>query len=152
MDKFFNYLNIFPLPLWLAMMIAPKHPLTERAGRSSSIFVIAALNYVVSLLLALRHSREDEDAPPPSFTSLDGVRAGLSHRPGALAAWSHMLALDLFAGAWIYRQARRLNAPGWVRILSLFFAMMAGPIGLAIFLLWRALGTEKGEPLAGVRM
>lgn len=152
MDNFFKYLNIFPMPLWLAMIFAPEHPATERASRSSSIFIVAALNYLVSLLLAIIRGVQDEETPPPSFTSLAGVRSGLSSRSGTLAAWSHMIALDLFAGAWIYRQARRLNAPGWVRVLSLLFAMMAGPVGLAIFLLWRSLGTEKGEPLAGIRM
>ena len=63
-----------------------------------------------------------------------------------------MLALDLFTGAWIYSQARRLNAPAWVRIPSLLFTFMGGPFGLLLFLLWRALGTEKGEALPGVNM
>lgn len=136
MDRFFQYLNAFPMPLWLAMMFAPRHPLTERASRSSSIFALAGLHYVVSLVLALRQAR-DEGAQG-SFTSLRGVNALLATRGGTLAAWAHMLALDLFTGAWIYRQCRRLDAPAWVRISSLFGTLMAGPAGLLFFLGWRA--------------
>jgi hypothetical protein len=56
-----------------------------------------------------------------------------------------MLALDLFTGAWIYRQSRRLQAPGWLRIVALFFTFATGPFGLLIFLLWRLL--YRGELL-----
>jgi hypothetical protein len=140
MDRFFQYLNAFPLPLWLAMMFAPRHPLTERAGRSSTIFGLAALHYVVALFLAVRQSRTE--GVNGGFSSLRGVNALLGTRGGSLAAWAHMLALDLFTGAWIYRQCRRLDAPAWVRIPSLFGTLMAGPVGLLYFLGWRAWRTR----------
>lgn len=110
METFFRFINIYPIPLWLAMMFAPKHRFTERAARSSSLFGIAALNYLMALLLGFR-SGVSEDQGLPDFTSLDGISTSLGTREGALGAWSHMLALDLFIGAWIYRQCRRLNAP-----------------------------------------
>ena len=97
METYFRYLNLFPMPLWLAMLFAPNHPLTERGSRSSTVFGVAALNYLGALLLALR---EGSGEGLPDFTTLDGIRRGLANRPGALAAWSHMLALDLFTGAW----------------------------------------------------
>lgn len=155
MDNFFKYLNFFPMPLWLAMMFAPRHPLTERAGRSSTIFGLAALHYVLAIGVAMKADAEaraearqrGEALPQVEVTTLNGIRALLSSRQGTLAAWAHMLALDLFAGGWIYRQARRLDAPDWVRIVSLFFTLMTGPFGLLIFLMWRGLRTEEGEGL-----
>jgi hypothetical protein len=151
MDKFFQYLNFFPLPLWLAMMFAPRHPLTERASRSSALLGLASLHYVIALGLAFR-PRPGERRARLDFTSLNAVQALLSTRGGTLAAWAHMLAFDLFTGTWIYRESRRLDAPAWVRIPSLFFALMFGPSGLVMFLLWRALGAGKGEALAGEEM
>lgn len=142
-EKIFRYINLYPMPLWLAMMFAPKHPLTERAARSSTIFGLAAANYILSLFLAIRSGR-DNDQGLPDFTSLEGVRSGLSSPEGALGAWAHMIALDLFTGAWIYRQCRRLNAPAWIRIPALIFTLMAGPFGLLLFLIWR-LFAGKGE-------
>ncbi len=144
LDKLFTYLNFFPMPLWLAMMFAPRHPLTERASRSSSIFGIAALNYVITLAIALRANRENNGG---GFTSLQGVNTLMSTPAGTLGAWAHMLALDLFTGAWIYRQCRRLAAPAWVRIPALFGTLMAGPAGLLYFLAWRFFGGKQGEAL-----
>lgn len=128
------------------MMFAPRHRLTERAARSSSLFGLAALNYVLALLVGIR-SGASEERGMPEFTSLEGIGAGLGTREGALGAWSHMLALDLFTGAWIYRQCRRLNAPAWVRIPALFFTLMTGPFGLLLFLFWRLIGAREGEAL-----
>lgn len=152
MAKFYRYLNTFPMPLWLAMMFAPNHPLTERASRSSAVFIIAALHYVAALILGIGRGRQEEKSVSLDFSSLEAVRSGLSTSEGALATWAHMLALDLFTGAWIYRQSRRLNAPAWVRIPALLFTLAAGPFGLLIFLLWRTFGAKKGEALPGVEM
>ena len=59
-----------------------------------------------------------------------------------------MLALDLFTGAWIYRQCQRLNAPAWIRIPALLFTLMAGPFGLLIFLVWRFLMGQAERPFS----
>jgi hypothetical protein len=147
MDKFFQYLNLFPMPLWLAMMFAPRAAITQKASRSSAIFGLAAFNYVASLGLTLVASRKAGNAQPPDFTSLEGIRRGLSTQEGTLAAWSHMLALDLFAGAWIFRESLRLSAPAWVRIPSLAFTLLAGPFGLLLFLVWRVLGGRQSLQL-----
>lgn len=147
METFFRFVNLFPMPLWLAMMFAPGHRLTERASRSSSVFSFAALNYLLALIVGLR-SGGSGDQGLPDFTTLDGLSDALGTRGGALGAWSHMLALDLFTGAWIYRQSRHLNAPAWVRIPALFFTLMTGPFGLLLFLLWRLAGAGEGELLS----
>lgn len=146
MERFFRYVNLLPMPLWLAMMFAPNHPLTERASRSSTIFSVTALNYVLALLAAFRRGGS-EGAASVDFTTLEGVRTALSTPEGALGGWSHMLALDLFTGAWIYRQCQRLKAPAWVRVPALFFTLLSGPFGLLLFLTWRVLGAGQPEAL-----
>ena len=130
------------MPLWLAMMFAPNHPITDRMARSTSIFGLLAVHYVLAILNAVRNGGEQID-----FMSLEGISKGLGTKEGALAGWAHMLALDLFTGAWIYRQCQRLNAPTSVRVLALFFTLMTGPFGLLLFLLWRGFGAQRGEAL-----
>jgi hypothetical protein len=143
-DYFFKYLNLFSLPVWLAMLLLPGHPLTERLSRSTIVFSLAGLNYVFTFIIALKQ-RTLKPKALSDFNSLEGLRSILGTRPGTLAAWGHMLALDLFTGAWIYRQSRQLNAPTWVRVGALFFTFATGPLGLLIFLLWRLLA--RGEIL-----
>lgn len=147
MDNFFRFLNLFPMPVWLAMMFAPDNPTTERVSRSSSIFIIAAFNYVLSLIIAISSGAKADEPAKIDFSSLDGVRDGLSSKPGALGAWAHMLALDLFTGAWIYRQCQRLGAPAWIRIPALAFTLLTGPFGLLIFLVWRMVAGGQPEKI-----
>jgi hypothetical protein len=143
MDKFFQFVNLLPMPLWLAMMFAPNQPITKKASRSSFVFIVVCLNYMLSLLNAMRGG--DEKMTAVDFTSLDGIRRGLGTPEGALAGWTHMLALDLFTGAWIYRQCQQQAAPAWVRIPALAFTLMTGPFGLFLFLILRMIGSRQDE-------
>lgn len=147
MEKFYQFINTFPMPVWIGMMFAPHHPLTRRASRSSTIFMLAALNYVLAIINAIRQDQSSEGQVNLDLMKLEGVRKGLSTPQGALAGWTHMLALDLFTGAWIYRQCQRLGAPAWVRIPALLFTLMSGPFGLLLFLGWRLLSRTGGEQL-----
>ncbi|MDX1616647.1 MAG: ABA4-like family protein [Candidatus Promineifilaceae bacterium] len=148
-EQYYRYVSALPLPLWLAMILAPRSRFTQRAARSSTIFVLMGSAYVVALAAALR-----KGGPPPDFTSLAGLGQGFGTPEGALGTWTHVLALDLFTGAWIYRQSIRLRTPGWVRTLALIFTFVSGPLGLALFLLWRRLsgGPEalRGYPEGAV--
>lgn len=58
--------------------------------------------FPISLTLGLRQARVAH--VQGSFSSLRGVNTLLSTSGGSLAAWAYLLALDLFTGAWIYRQ------------------------------------------------
>ncbi len=151
MNNFFKYLNFLPMPLWVAMMFAPNHPLTRRLGRSSAIFGWSAFHYVLAVIVAIKRGSQEREAAGlaknPDVTSLSGIQTLLGTPSGTLAAWAHMLALDLFTGGWIYRQSQRLRAPAWVRIGSLFFTLMSGPLGLLLFLLWRFFGAGAKEAL-----
>ncbi len=143
LQRFFTFANLLPMPVWLAMMFAPGHPLTERASRSSAVFIVVGLNYAASLAMAILGGKGQPSVSPMEMASLDGVARGLGSRRGALAGWTHMLALDLFAGAWIYGQCRQLGAPGYVRVPALMATLMAGPLGLVGFLIWRALAGSR---------
>ena len=72
----------------------------------------------------------------PGALDFDSVRAALGSDTGFLAAWSHFLVGDLFVGAWILRESRRLSLEARP---YLFFALMLCPIGLGAFLVRRGL-------------
>jgi hypothetical protein len=146
-EKLYQVVNLLPMPVWLAMMFFPRARVTERASRSSAVFGVVALAYGLALGLAAAGGRKRGEQPALDFTSLDGIRQGLGTREGALAAWTHMLALDLFTGAWIYREAMRLGAPAWIRVPSLFLTLMTGPLGLLMFLVWRVWGGKQSLSL-----
>nr|NUR36895.1 DUF4281 domain-containing protein [Sphingomonas sp.] len=69
--------------------------------------------------------------------SIEGLRALFMSDGGIVLGWTHYLAFDLFIGLWIARDA---DAKGFSRIVQLpilFATLMAGPIGLLLWLIIR---------------
>ena len=56
---------------------------------------------------------------------------------GIVLGWTHYLAFDLFVGLWIARDADAKGFSRLVQLPILFFTLMAGPIGLLLWLVIR---------------
>ena len=75
--------------------------------------------------------------PDLTHYSIEGLRALFMSDGGIVLGWTHYLAFDLFIGQWIAKDA---DYKGFSRIAQapvLFFTLMAGPIGLLIWLVVR---------------
>lgn len=121
-------LNGSALPVWLAMILAPRSRVTAWIVRASNVWLAAySLAYVTGLVLAAR------ETGPPTLTSA-GVRNDLRNPKMFHAAWVHYLAFDLFVGRWIWRRAIE---EGRSARLALLLTMMLGPAGLGVFGLQR---------------
>ena len=117
---------------WLALVAAP---LNRRALVVAARIVAALLcgGYAVLLVRALAFG---PGAPEGAgFGSLDGVAALFSQRGALLAGWVHYLAFDLFVGSWEVEDAGRRGMPHWLVLPCLFLTLMAGPVGLLLYLL-----------------
>ena len=51
--------------------------------------------------------------------------------------WSHYLVFDLFVGAWIARDAQRLEIAHWQTIPCMLGSFLFGPVGLLLYALLR---------------
>ena len=56
---------------------------------------------------------------------------------GIVIGWTHYLAFDLFVGQWIAKDADNKGFARWVQVPVLFATLMAGPIGLVVWLIVR---------------
>ena len=142
MAKLFQFVNLLPMPVWLAMMFALRAQVTQKASCSSIVLWTDGARLRLVTLCRLSW-----DAGKPVGPSLRPISrrwmgsAGLGTPEGALAAWSHIR-----AGARpVCRRvdSPRVDAAGRARLAcvpSLFFTLMTGPFGLLMFLVWRALG------------
>ena len=77
--------------------------------------------------------------PDYSDYSISGLRVLFMSDGGIVLGWTHYLAFDLFTGVWIARDA---DARGFSRLAQLpilFATLMAGPIGLLMWLVIRGL-------------
>lgn len=68
------------------------------------------------------------------FDSLANVRLMFSSDWILLAGWVHYLVFDYFVGAWIVRDSQARGVHGIVILPCLFLCLMAGPLGLLLYL------------------
>lgn len=121
-------LNGSALPVWLAMIVAPRSRATASIVRASNVWLAGySLTYVTGLVVAGR------ETGPPTLTSAS-VRDGLRNPKMFHTAWVHYLAFDMFVGRWIWRRAIE---EGRSPRLALLLTLMLGPAGLGVFGLQR---------------
>lgn len=131
-DTVFLVCNNGVLPAWLLLALAPSWRWTERIVHAAWIPLLLAVVYAGAFGLA----------PAPEgagFGSLEGVMTLFTSPFAVLAGWVHYLAFDLFVGAWEVRDARRRGVPHWMVLPCLLLTLMLGPLGLALYLVLRAL-------------
>lgn len=115
---------------WLMLIFAPLMPQLADRVAGFAVPILLALVYAVMLVV---YMPEGEGG----FGSLPEVMK-LFTVPGlAMTGWLHYLAFDLFIGGWEVRTARREDISHWLVLPCLGLTLLAGPIGLLLFLCLR---------------
>ena len=131
-DFVFSVANWIVMAGWAALLLAPlRREALVLVARIASAAVCA-----IYLLLLARGLIAGPGLPEGAgFGTLDGVVALLSRREAMLAGWVHFLAFDLFVGSWMAEDAPRAGVPHWLLVPLLALTLMAGPVGLLLYLL-----------------
>jgi ABC-type Co2+ transport system permease subunit len=132
MELLFNLSNLFILPFWLLMIFLPRWQGTQRVMHSLWPVAILAVVYTVLFLPQVGSVTGSLLTP-----SLEGIAALLGTPGGVAVGWVHFLAFDLFVGRWIYLDNRQHPLSAWLVSPALFLTLMAGPLGLLLYLLVR---------------
>jgi hypothetical protein len=133
-DLIFAIANNGILVFWLLLIVAPRWRGTELAVHSIAVPLVLGLAY---LWLFTCVWLGGEGAPGTNYFTLPGVMALFDSPTGAVMGWIHYLVFDLFVGAWEARDAAKRNVPHWVVVPCLIVTLMAGPVGLALYLVLR---------------
>lgn len=139
MELLFNVSNLFIMPFWLLMIFLPYWRWTRRI--MGSLWPVAALAAVYAVLLL---SQVGSAAGSLLNPTLAGIAALLGTPGGAAAGWVHFLAFDLFVGRWAYLDSRQRSLSAWLVSPALFLTLMAGPLGLLLYLLVRLRRPQPG--------
>jgi hypothetical protein len=140
-ELIFTIANNGILIFWLLLVVAPRWRGTEFAVHSIAIPVILGLAY---LWLLYRVWFGGEGAAGTNYTTLPGVMALFDSPTGAVMGWIHYLVFDLFVGAWEARDATKRDIPHAIVIVCLIVTLMAGPVGLLIYLAARTVMGRGG--------
>ena len=146
-DMIFGFANAWALLGWVILAFAPKRarvvPLVFFEGSVFLACLYAGL--IIPLMAGLISDGGPIGRPAADLTSLAGVMALFDSPGGATIGWIHYLAFDLFVGTWISRNADAHKISRWLQAPILFCTLMAGPIGLLLYLLLRQLKGEKPD-------
>ena len=146
-DMIFGFANAWALLGWVILAFAPKRarvvPLVFFEGSVFLACLYAGL--IIPLMAGWISDGGPVGRPPADFSTLAGVMALFDSPGGATIGWIHYLAFDLFVGIWIARNAEAHKISRWFQIPILFFTLMAGPIGLLLYLLLRQLIGKKPD-------
>ncbi len=146
-DMIFGFANAWALLGWVILAFAPKRarvvPLVFFEGSVFLACLYAGL--IIPLMAGLISDGGPIGRPAADLTSLAGVMALFDSPGGATIGWIHYLAFDLFVGTWISRNADAHKISRWLQAPILFCTLMAGPIGLLLYLLLRQLIGKKPD-------
>lgn len=144
-DMIFGAANAWALLGWVLLAFSPRRdvvvPIVFFAGSALLACLYAGL--IIPLMAGWISDGGPTGRPPADFTTLSGVMAIFDSPGGATIGWVHYLAFDLFVGIWIARNADRHFIARWLQVPILFFTLMAGPIGLILYLLLRQISGKK---------
>lgn len=132
----FGAVNMLALAGWVALILLPRWPALLSAVLYLGVGLLC-LVYATGLVGVVSGLIPNPQGGGADFSTIAGVRAIFASDAGVTIGWTHYLAFDLFVGLWIARDG---DAKGISRLLQapiLFATLMAGPLGLGLWLLVR---------------
>ena len=137
----FTLTNVVAFAGWVMLAFLPRRP----AVHSIILFACVGLLCVayaamfIALFAGLADPIRLPGATPADLSNytLPGLRNLFMSDGGIVLGWTHYLAFDLFIGLWIARDADAKNFSRLAQLPILFCTLMAGPIGLLIWLIVR---------------
>ena len=131
LSTLFDISNLFVLPFWTIMILAPNWQITQKIMKSYLIFLPLIFLYIYLFVVSLT-PESIEILSNPHLLDLAEIFA---NPVVTFAGWVHFLILDLFLGRYIYWQGREEKI--WT-IHSLVLCLFAGPIGFLSHIITRA--------------
>ena len=136
----FSITNMIALIAWLLLILGPRGPRTSAIILYVGVGLLClAYTAMFGLMVggAVDPVRVAGATGQGGFTSIEGIRALFMSDGGIVVGWTHYLAFDLFVGQWIAKDADNKGFSRWVQLPVLFITLMAGPIGLLLWLIVR---------------
>ena len=129
------------IPFWIMLIIFPDHGLTNFFAQSIIVPLLLSSGYVyLSYNLYLGNEIFDGFE---LYNGIDGLYSMFANEILLLIFWLHFLAISLFTGAWIARDARKYFIPKIITVPSLVLTYFTGPVGLVVYWFFRIFFAKK---------
>ena len=111
---------------WLALALAPL-------ARTRLVLIARAIALVLCAAYLVELGTITTAVAGSGFGSLAGVAALFSQPGNVMLGWTHYLAFDLMIGSFEVEDAPTSGVPHWLVLPCLFVTLMAGPVGLLLY-------------------
>lgn len=140
-DSIFVLVNVVAMAAWAMLAFLPRRPIVMAMVLFLGVGLLcfAYLLMIVGMHAGMVDANRLPGTPPPNFLdyNIAGLRNLFMSDGGVVLGWTHYLAFDLFVGQWIARDADNKGFHRLVQLPFLFLTLMAGPVGLLLWLLVR---------------
>jgi hypothetical protein len=131
-EMFYLWVNIGVLPFWVLIIFFPQSHLCKYLA--TSIFPIFLLSTAYIFILYKAYLGSFDFANNFSlYLGLSSVSELFRDDYYLLMFWSHFVAVNLFIGGWILKDAQKLYVNKIVLTFPLIITYLIGPIGIFIY-------------------
>lgn len=135
-SSIFSFGNSFVLIGWILLVFLPDWKYTQ-------VLILNGVVVFFSILYSYLIGRDIGSFDPNSFSTLANVKALFQNGDAVAAGWLHYLAFDLFVGAYIVRESKKVGTSRWIYTLILPFAFMFGPVGYLIYFMTKTIQNKS---------
>jgi len=129
-EGLFTFVHLVALAGWAMLFLAPRGPRV-------AAYVLYLCVGLLCLTYAVMFTSQFRSILAGDFLSIEGIRSLFAGDGGIVIGWTHYLAFDLFIGQWIAKDADHKGFSRIVQVPILLLTLLAGPIGLLIWLVMR---------------
>ena len=135
-ENIYLWVNLGILPFWLMLIIIPNSKFTQIFVNSIILPLILSATdvYLIYQTILLYGSLLDVFK---LYLSLDNLYTVFATETFLLIFWIHFLALNLFLGCWVSRDAIKYNISRGLVFIPLILIYFTGPLGLVLYWLFR---------------
>jgi len=147
-EEYLTFENIYlcitfgVLPFWLMLVFIPGSKITQILVNSIIIplLISAAYIYLIYKMLILDEAIFDIFR---LYLSLDDLYTLFSTETFLLVFWLHFIAINIFVGSWLSKDALKYNISKKMIFIPLLLVYFSGPLGLVIYWILRIFYAKK---------
>ena len=141
-ENIYIWSNLGVIPLWLMLIFIPNSRIAQILINSVIIPLVLSVAYVYVVYQGILLDESFVDIFK-LYISLDSLYTIFAAENFLLVFWLHFLALNLFIGSWVSRDAFKYNMTKKITSVPLVLIYFSGPLGLVIYWMLRIFYSKK---------
>ena len=141
-ENIYMWANFGVLPFWLMLIFIPNSKFTQFFVNSIILPLILSTAYVYVIYQSILFEEPIFDFFR-LYLNLDSLYTIFATESFLLVFWLHFLALNLFLGSWVSRDALKYNISRSLLFIPLILIYFTGPLGLVLYWIIRVFFAKK---------